>query len=215
MEGLVGAIRYFYEQWILRDVLGYVTPGAILLVVVMGQLIGWESLMKLLRGLPALAFLPIFGLLFIAGFAMQNVGERLGLLRWHDRSSDEQHLKTLYQFHYQNITLENDPRSGAGGWTERTRERISVKKNMSGTALIALILSSIFTLIYQGVRMPTLSSTWKTWATLVLIALLVGLLCWGLFRGHRHQHNNQKIWEDLSMAPEDQASLDAEKKTAG
>ena len=70
MEGLVGVIQYFYERWILRDVLGYVTPGAILVTTVAVQLAGWDSLLKTLKNLPLLAYLPLFGLFFIVGFAL-------------------------------------------------------------------------------------------------------------------------------------------------
>jgi hypothetical protein len=182
MQGLVELIRYFYEQWILRDVLGYVTPGAIVVVAVSLQYASPEELVEALGEIPFIAYIPLYGLLFAVGFAIQNLGEILGLLKWHNRENHDIQLQKLEKFHE---ATQDDER----GWLERTRERISVKKNMSGTAAVAIFISLIFFLV-----------TWITNDQLtvtVAVTILALSLILALLFGHRRHRKLQLYWENI------------------
>ena len=181
MQGIAEAIKYFYQEFILRDVLGYVTPGAIIVgCVLLLQYKDLAAIVDILKEIPFVASIPIFGALFMIGFGLQNLGEMIGLLKWHERDSDAEHLRYLKALH-------DSTQSDTSGRLERTRERMAVKKIASGTVAMAfgivLILGSL------TVWNPNLLS----WAVLLLGALLMV----GVYRGHRHQGRVQALWENL------------------
>lgn len=183
MQGIAEAIKYFYQEFILRDVLAYVTPGAIIVgCVLLLQYKDLAAIISILKDIPFVASIPIFGALFLIGFGLQNLGEMIGLLKWHERVNDEEHLRYLQAFH-------DSTRSDESGWLERTRERISVKKNASGT--VAMAFGIVLILVSLTVWNPSLLS----WA----VMLLVVLLSVGLYRGHRRQRQAQATWESLSI----------------
>ena len=76
MKGFADAIKYFYQQFILRDLLAYVTPGAIVIscaiFVKPGDI---KTCLNILHKLPAITYLILFGFSFAIGFALQNFGE--------------------------------------------------------------------------------------------------------------------------------------------
>jgi hypothetical protein len=182
MQGLVELIRYFYEQWILRDVLGYVTPGAIVVIAVSLQYANPEKIVETLGEIPIIAYIPLYGLLFAVGFAIQNLGEILRLLKWHNRDSDDIQFQKLEKFH--GVTQGDEH-----GWLERTRERISVKKNMSGTVSVAIIISLIFFLIDWITKDQLIVNIA---VTILALFLILALLC-----GHRHHRKFQLYWENI------------------
>jgi hypothetical protein len=72
------AIRYLYRQLILRDVLSFVTPGAI---VVFTATYLWHSSIPY-DNIHWLLYIPIFGLFYMVGFAAQCLGELFGIIRF-------------------------------------------------------------------------------------------------------------------------------------
>lgn len=200
MKDLTSAIQYLYEQWILRDLLSYITPGAFLVAAISIQLIGLSFFLDLIKSLPLVIILFLFGPFFIIGFALQNLGEKLGLIVWHARKDDVTHLSTLQKFHAAAASEADD-------WIERTRERISVKKNMTGTALVALIFAGLFTLVVQGVRLLPFLEIIDIWVSRGMTILILGFLGWGMYIGHHHQLNNQTIWEDIALKEMDREQV--------
>ena len=82
MQGFADAIKYFYQQFILRDFLAYVTPGALVIACVLFVKTGnFDTWLKTLGKIPLLAYLVLFGLSFAIGFALQNIGEKIGVVK--------------------------------------------------------------------------------------------------------------------------------------
>lgn len=190
MQGIGEAIKYFYEDFVFRDVLGYVTPGTILLSCVL--LLYYKdpsAVINILKDIPFLAYIPAFGFAFIVGFALENLGEMLGVLKWHKRQSDKDHLATLIKFHDKVKGTGAENPSGSE-WLERTRERITAKGYMTGNSVFAIGFSLILTLI----------TLWNSSLLPLAVFVLSLILAVALYRGHRQQRKIQKIWEDEVLA---------------
>jgi hypothetical protein len=81
MQGISEAIKYLYEDFIFRDVLGYVTPGAILIgCVLLLYYTDPTVVINTLSAIPVVLYIPIFGIAFVIGFALENLGDMLHVL---------------------------------------------------------------------------------------------------------------------------------------
>lgn len=75
MGDIGNAVKYLYQQFILRDVLSFVTPG----VIVVWIAISLFQSELLEQSIHWLLYIPIFGVLYVVGFAVQCLGEILGM----------------------------------------------------------------------------------------------------------------------------------------
>ncbi len=77
MSDIGEGIKHLYSKFILRDVLSFVTPGAI--VVGTALLLKWEParILEWMRQVRGIMYIPIFGLFYAVGFALQCFGEIL------------------------------------------------------------------------------------------------------------------------------------------
>ncbi len=82
MSGIGDAIRYLYGTFILRDLLSFVTPGAI--IVGSALLLKFDpsqdQILNFAKSIPLIVYLPIFGICYVVGFAIQCFGVRIGLI---------------------------------------------------------------------------------------------------------------------------------------
>lgn len=202
MQGIAEAIKYLYQQFILRDVVAYVAPGAVLAGSILKVLLGTQGAVAFLKDIPTIAYLPIYGALFMTGLAMENLGEMVGLLRFHNRRShmkcldDKKHFEVLQKFHrFSSAKGDADKNDGYGSWLERTRERITVKKYASGNFVVAILISMILIFVTK-LRPPEL----RLWATAFVGVILIA----SLLRAHWHQLKLQVIWEDEALKDYDQ-----------
>jgi hypothetical protein len=186
MAELAEAIKNFYQEFILRDVLSYVTPGAVVAGCVLKLHYG-SSAVVFLKDLPGVSYIPIFGVLFLIGFALQNLGELLHILKWHNRRDEHKriddhiHLHILKTFHDRTKEMKEE-----SDWMERTRERTAIKKTACGTMIMATLISLL--LIALRKYLPG-----SLGAAEVLLCLLLLI---ALYQGHRRQLRAQEIWED-------------------
>ena len=190
MQGIADAIKYLYRQFILRDVVAYVTPGAILAGSAAIVLFGPDAVVKAFQHIRAIAYVPIYGLLFITGFAIQNFGEIIHLLPDHKRESYKKRFAILRKFHEAaSVCRDGDKVNAYGDELERTRERIEVKKYASGNIALAVLMSMIFIPITKF--FPNSGS----WA----VASVGAILIISLLRGQRLELEFLTIWEDEGL----------------
>lgn len=78
MGGISDAIKYLYDKFILRDVLSFITPGAI--VVVAATYLFFPEVFC--YSIPWPFYIVIFGVFFVVGFAIQCFGEIIGFIRF-------------------------------------------------------------------------------------------------------------------------------------
>jgi len=199
MQGLTEAIKYLYQQFILRDVVAYVAPGTILAACLLGgRLGGLEATIGFIKGIPAIAYVPIYGLLFTAGLGIENFGEMIKLLRASMRANEKEHLDQLQRFHRAVLSkrVSEQMVDEYREVLERTRERIEVKKYAAGNIALAMVMGAILVWITK-----TFPNSWS-WATVVVVAILAI----SLIRAHLVQVNNVKIWEDRAIDKHESAS---------
>jgi hypothetical protein len=199
MQGLTEAIKYLYQQFILRDVVAYVTPGTILAACLLRvHFSGLEPVVLFIEGIPKVAYVPIYGLLFTMGLGIQNFGELIGLLTDHVRKDKQGHLseklrfEKLQEFHRVVLSRQTpDEKDNYAEWMERTRERIEVKKYASGNIALALAMGTIVILLSK------LSWNAGRWAILATGAILAV----SLIRANHLQAENVRLWEDGAIHP--------------
>lgn len=194
MQGIAEAIKYLYQQFILRDVVAYVAPGTILAACLLRvHFRELELAFHFIERIPKIAYVPIYGLLFTLGLGIQNFGEKIGLLKDNVRKDDqgkvseEVRFNKLQDFHRVVLSRQTpDQSDGYAESMERTRERIEVKKYASGNIALALVMGTVVILLGK------LSLNAGRWAILVTGAILAG----SLIRANHRQAENVQTWED-------------------
>jgi hypothetical protein len=209
MQGIAEAIKYLYQQFILRDVVAYVAPGTILAACLLRvHFRGLEPAVLFIQGIPKIAYVPIYGLLFTLGLSIQNFGYLIRLLKDHVRKDEKGHLseklrfEKLQEFHRVVLSRQTpDQRDDYAEWMERTRERIEVKKYASGNIALALAMGAVVILLSR------LSWNAGRWAILATGAILAVSL---IYANHR-QAANVKIWEDGAIGSDKKQEADGTK----
>ena len=196
MQGIAEAIKYLYQQFILRDVVAYVTPGTILAVCALKIYLGsMDAAVTFIKAIPTVAYIPIYGFLFITGLGIQNLGEFLRVLPEHDRLADSKNNLSADQVRFAKLQEFHRATSGAhvpgeannySDALERTRERIEVKKYASGNIAAAIVLSAILVGITKVLPLA------GRWAIIGIAAIVVACLV----RAHHLQMKNVTTWED-------------------
>jgi len=192
MQGIAEAIKYLYQQFILRDVVAYVAPGAILAACLLRlHFGGLDPALKFVKDIPPIAYVPIYGLLFTIGLGIQNFGEIIKLLKDHKRDSDEDRFDKLQKFHRAVLSSQVSQQmvNEYSEVLERTRERIEIKKYASGNIALALVIGAISILVAK-----TFTNS-ANWTILAIGAILVV----SLIRANWWQAENAKTWEDVAI----------------
>lgn len=192
MQGIAEAIKYLYQQFILRDVVAYVAPGAILAACLLRlHFRGLAPALKFVQDIPPIAYIPIYGLLFTIGLGIQNFGEIIKLLKDHKRDSDEDRFDKLQKFHRAVLSsqVSHQMVNEYSEVLERTRERIEIKKYASGNIALAVVIGTISILVAK-----TFTNS-ANWTILAIGAILVV----SLIRANWWQAENAKTWEDVAI----------------
>jgi hypothetical protein len=199
MQGIAEAIKYLYQQFILRDVVAYVAPGTIVAACLLRvHLGGLEPALNFINSIPKIAYVPIYGLLFTMGLGIQDLGETIKLLKKHQRKDDKERFDKLQEFHRAVLLRQVDQRNDYPETLERTRERIEVKKYACGNIALALVMGAILILIAKS--FPN-SAGWAILAT-------GGILVVSLIHAHRLHVKHVKIWEDSAIQNRKDLQLD-------
>jgi hypothetical protein len=196
MQGIADAIKYLYQQFVLRDVVAYVAPGAILAACLLSlHFGGLDPALRFIKDIPQVAYVPIYGLLFTIGLGIQNFGEMIKLLKEHTRRNEKEHFDKLQQFHRAVLSsqVSHQMVNEYSDVLERTRERIEIKKYASGNIALALVMGAISILVAKTF---TNSANWTILAVGVILAV-------SLIRANHWQAKNAKIWEDEAIEKHD------------
>src|SRR3974390_2048580 len=73
----------FYRHFVLRDLFGKIVPGLIVLAFISALLSDKHELKEAILNLPSAAWIAIVGAGWLAGFAIQSLGEQLGLVLYY------------------------------------------------------------------------------------------------------------------------------------
>ena len=205
MAGFGDAIKYLYRQFILRDVLSFVTPGAIVsMTALLLFLDEWRKAFEFFHTFWPL-YLLLFGLFYMVGFAIQCFGEIFGIIchtRIGDQSTWGQRFRIFWRnwheqnwFHKAHIDIETfatATRNPELEWERARHERFTVLKQMCANGFLAIIIAVLLIPISHYGKSP-------------LYLLIVGIpLLASLFWGYRVHILKEDDWREVitSQAPE-------------
>jgi len=199
MSGMVELIKYFYQGFVLRDLLSLATPGAV--VVGSALLLVYDSteIFDTMNSIPFIIYLPIFAVCYIVGFALQCFGVITGLITFYnpkfisEKVKDNGGMKTTegMKVHWERVTRF---KKEASDEAKLHWERLVMLKQMCGNSAIAMFIAGI--LLSIKVWMPSLS----TWAVIAIALVILISLYWG----HHIHRDQQMTLENLYITPPDE-----------
>jgi len=174
-----GILSYLYLKFLLRDVLGKMVPGAVLLagltIGITGQTL--SALFQAVGGLPTSVLLLVIALTWVLGFVVQEVGTMVGMLK-----------TEAHRFPWPRDAAEEERRRervstvlvGRHRYSEAQREhleRLIVILEAAGNTGVAILLFGVIWLLVK----PVPDSYWHVRPSVALI--LVGTVL--ILRHHR------------------------------
>lgn len=166
-DGVRAVIDALYRDFLLRDLFAKVVPGTIVLLSAVGGL-GLispfaQGFAKI--GLPAAILLA--GGAWLAGFAVQSIGEDLRLIRHHPETYDQDSGRYGLRIDFKRIASPSE---------DRRVERYTLIKEAAGNGGTAVILACAFSLLRALVirnllQMPEFLIFWLT--SLILAVALI------------------------------------------
>lgn len=143
-EGLVDAI---YSRFLLRDMVGKVVPGSILLFAIIGSFLEKNDVLQLVGKTGFFAALVLISMAWVMAFSIQAFGERLGLIRYFPKIPKDEISngcviddKARFKRYYQKIILFN---KHATSLERMERERLLVIRESCGNTYVSLIFSFV------------------------------------------------------------------------
>jgi len=209
MGGFGDAIKYLYSQFILRDVLSSITPGAVVVLttflILLLEPTLKDSLGKLFEyshNMHWLLYIPLFGVFYIAGFAIECLGRILGLIRIHpfDKSDLRERLKVFCpswgkddplwknwrKAQEEELDVEKAIKQEEKDWAQPTRERLIVLKQMCSNGALAIVIAGVFLFIPKLLLIKFHASSEVTLiVSMVVISMVVVSLLASLYWGYR------------------------------
>lgn len=192
MKELGGLVDALYSRFMLRDVFGKVVPGAIaILAYALG---GGEprDILKFLSDVPLVAWLFLYGLAWLAGFAVQQIPELLRRSHIHDREMyDREGLVFLKHMRSVRHTMSEDH-------DHQQLERFIVIKEATGNACWAVGIVPILLLLGAHPSYDIILQRWWPFIKLHWPILAVWLtVTYLLHRMHKSALNNQKEYMEM------------------
>jgi len=178
MSEIGDGIQYLYSKFIMRDLLSFVTPGAIIVGTLF--LIHWDFSWKFdfFKDIPFILYIPSFGVLYIVGFAVQCLGaEFIPAIKFHNCETDKIHFMKVAKL--QKIDRE---------MALSQHERFVVLKQMCGNGALAISIAGLL-LFINLIGVPILSS--------YILGIMIVLLIISLYKGHLVHVKRQEEWEDV------------------
>jgi hypothetical protein len=214
MSGFSDAVKYLYSQFILRDVLSFITPGVI--VILTAVYVFDESFSSL--SIHWLFYIPLFGIAFVIGFAIQCFGEIIGFVSFRPniKITCVDKMKILFcrwREPEDNRCKWNDPENPLGMkkayeedqdfWKavkgdedkKQGRERVVVLTQMCINNALALFITGITYAIYHG------SSFAAQVVEYIWLVIFIASLFWGhrvhVLRRFNREETIKKHWKRI------------------
>lgn len=199
MGGFGDAIKYLYSQFILRDLLSFITPGAIVSTAALMLL--WEEWWVFFDFIHSHwpLYIIIFGVFYVVGFAVQCFGEIVGLIRIHriarscwvqrfkvfgcnwackrdkqDKNKcDEPDFIWWNDAHKEAVAFNECTQSDEMKWAQQQDERLVVLMQMCGNGFLSIIIATTLIIAHHFCQQGW---HWLLvfWAVVLLVSLLWG-----------------------------------------
>jgi len=192
------AVKYLYQQFILRDVLSFVTPGA--MVVFTALFLVYPQLLS--YSIHWLLYIPLFGVFYMVGFAVQCLGELFGVIHFSPPDKYPWPLSQRLNIFWSDWTRDKDEiwwvkyykevekfyRANTDEGARQARERLIVLKQMCANGSLALLIAGV---------LLAFSFCPLSWVRLAVISLVTLVFLVSLFWGHRvhvlRQYAREKV----------------------
>jgi len=202
MGGFGDTIKYLYEKFILRDLLSFITPGAIVVLTAFVLFLPepclsqrLDTLFEYSREMHWLLYIPLFGLFFMVGFAIQCFGEMMGYIhtsrkyvsccrqrckifyfrKW--RTDDNDSIIWWVEAHKEDVEFNKHIETYNKKWAQQQDERLVVLMQMCINSFQAIIVAVIFLIVDYYCR-------WN-YANVFIVSLTSVLILLSLFWGYR------------------------------
>jgi len=212
MGGFGDAIKYLYEKFILRDVLSFITPGAIIVLTAVYLLCPDF----LYRSIHWLLYIPLFGFFFMVGFAVQCFGEMFGFIRhtpkgdksclcqrlgiWNCKKWGDNSAGWWHQAHEDVVKFARKNQHPGLEWARDRHERFIVLKQMCANGSVAIAIAGCLLVIKLLLIRLHASPEATCIASTVLVAIVVVLLLPSLFWGFRVHALKEDDWRNVIMS---------------
>jgi len=208
MGDIGSAIKYLYSQFILRDVLSFITPGAI--IVVTATYLLFPNISSYYIHWPL--YIPIFGFFYMIGFALQCLGELFGVIYFTPYSEKnfrkrwsmfyccnlKKNIKNMWWQREEKKLSDFYEKSKTNEGVRQGHERMVVMKQMCANGFMAILIAGVFIAVNL--------CPYKH-ANIVIVSLVAFFLFISLFWGYRVHMFKQNIRERIFMKrPEDKGA---------
>jgi hypothetical protein len=186
-----------YGKFILRDLLSFILPGSITIISLISFKYCPDQIVYLLKQVPVIVYIPIFGLCYLIGFTIQSFGVFIRLIKFYnpshlyvnERVNEDKGGMTSWESKEvcasRNLSLEEASNRSGERW-----ERIATLKQMCGNNAIAILIAT-FCLSYNS---------WSSSKNVATIIAAIGITIFlVLLREHSEQKDNQMALENLVL----------------
>ena len=193
-------ITSFYSDFILRDVLSFVTPGAILLGSLLYTFWPSDFIINEFLKVNPLLFIPLFGLCYMIGIGLMMIGEKKDLTYGKTRFPVCQ-LGIFPTYYKENVKNQLDltktifeKLAGKNNKDDylKMRERYIIFKQACGNCAISFMCSIIILAIKIGIIGTDFVPT-------IIMIIIMFLLLFPLTNGFDAHDKRREIWDNLIL----------------
>lgn len=125
-------VELLYNNFLLRDLFAKIVPGSIVLASVFYDNPFGDSIVTLAARVGWAAVIILAGLAWLVGFAVQEIGELLRIIRHHPRSYEQSQYRYLRRCAFKKLAIESESQQA---------ERYAIIKEATGNSATAILLT--------------------------------------------------------------------------
>lgn len=195
MEGLSALFTDLYTKFLLRDIVGKIVPGTLLLGVLLSMFFPATTLFRYARRIPIAGVIVVAGFVWTVTLGFQSLSEWFGIWSYFPAiggaktPSESFAVSTLRIVEFQRC---------ADDIQKLQYERFVVIKEACGNLLFAMLLAVVpAVFIWLNARSAALKSyAWWPKLPLVIVGVIVVLVLTGLYRMHAQHVDRQFMYAD-------------------
>lgn len=181
MDKVNKIIDNFYSNFVLRDLLSFITPGAISIFSSLTLIFDFQDIINFFSNISLLIFIPALGLFYSIGYSLQFLGVTIRIINKDENQNDKERI-----IDYKNIIKISNKKNT---YLMLQRERLVILKQMTGNNAMAL---SIFIIIFS------IKKFWFSGLNVVALILMI-LLTFFLFLANNDLVKRQENWEKACL----------------
>jgi hypothetical protein len=181
-------LNTLYSQLVLRDLLGYIAPGAIVSAAIGVRISGgWGKFFSHIKALPIIVWIPLLAVIYLVGLAISGLVFEMPplnrLFTYHNHPTYKEFLEQLANFR------ESLSPNTAVAWGQHHERYVDFKQGAANGAG-ALILSLLILVQWPATKPSFLDIVRYVGAVLLLV-----IAVYSLHRVHSESRDRQDLWE--------------------